>query len=1812
MTMIRNRIFLKSLALFFIVEIFSTAIAPAVSHALTSGPTSPEHTTFEPFDITDMVNVPTGDFVYNMPLFEVPGPAGGYPISMSYHAGIQTDLDASWTGLGWTLNPGAINRSVDGSPDDYNGSGTSERTFWEGGKSVSASAAVGFGNSGITAGLVYASDTYRGMSVASYLSAGGGTVGLTYSADAYGNTKWKPSATYESAMMSGAKAQFQQLEGMHNTVSGGMSSIKSAAKSYAKSNIGIDGYRGYFDRQRGKEGGIRTKGWEFNVVIPIQTVTISLAAKYKRYWIDEKKNSNLFGSLYLPTVKPPVADIKSNNYDVTDLSYLEPVPTEGGPVLGGEQQLSPNPSAGLAGTYLTYDNYNVTGQGIAGSIRPYHFNAYVYRPTQSNSDNRVLVEPYPLGANSKPSFRFINDFSNSFQYDQDDFQLNGGTTPLGFAFDNTKISTGDGSGIDGYVGGVLAGSKTIKYYTQSELNSTGTIDILKPAALGLTSTVDGAATPADAVAGFKVINESGMTYHYALPVYSYDEYSYSGSQDWKGKHLFNLYKRLTPYAYTWLLTTMTGPDYVDANGDGKASPGDYGYWVNFEYGKWTDVYHWRNPAERFSKDFDHRKNFFSKGKKEVYYLNAIRTASHTALFVKELRRDGKGVVHDFEEAAKISNQTLQALDEGGFNPITYGTNDTRHPVSTLRLKEIILLKNEDVNNTIEVLAARGSKYNQGLGVNTFHLGANVIDVHDIQDLRASYLLKSVRSVSFDHDYGLATGTINSFISDIDKLNAAADHLTASENGKLRLKSIQIIGKGGVATMPAVKFNYDITSPRLLDDGLISYSGIDHDLDEGEKKKFHIFFNDYDVSSHLDEGDIAKIWIGSTVYYALVLSQSGNVATLHAIDVVPAENQHITAVQKTKNPPYKNNFFDNWGFYKADYVDYGHENISRYTSVAGSKAVDAWSLHQIQTITGATVNIDYESDSYENSIKKISSVVVKDVEVHNVQSDRIKVTLFDNNARKIFKPNDPVVLHGIFRQLWNVSGQSEPCDCGGDVRKFYDWRYRHATTSPYGPPKVVEVGDDYIIMEHAGVMGELTSNVRSGFFRCEDLQEQAAGNGGGFKMYISNGPYEFTGGELQFTTNAGVQSIGGGLRVKQIYVANPFMNKRTAITYEYSQGVTSYEPLGMDVNISRAANDIQNCVREKEDEVINEYFNNFVLQVKYKNYLHLFANSRLMPGPGVMYGSVKVRESVTQPTETFNQPTYTVYGFEVFNPKIVDVYNKVLTTTTEYSDKGYKVVSPYGNPGTPRGEYTGTVQSRTVDRIKTATASVQDFSAVIGTLKSVTTYNNDNQKISEVSHRYLFDEMSSFNFPDYRKDLEKFTSQGLIEEVFADAKLVHREDDKYELLGLLSKFSQFPSIEVSTTSTNYKTGITQTTENVAFDFYSGQITQTLRQDGYGNYYLDETTPAYRQYPEMGLAISGGKNMLIQEAAKSTFKSTVSFSTPIGSTEPVRTIKRAGLVNAQVATWSNKIPSIGIGFGSTTLLGVWRKQANYSYAGERGALLRPDGTYNLTLMDDFTAWNDSEVEIDGWRKNSEVKWYDVYSHTLEEKDLNGNYSCRLMTPDRSKVLATVVNSPYNGSAYSGAEEKDVSGFIGGNVMKADGAEATRTSSTDKITAHTGQKAYKLTTVGKKAFRFFMQSEPDRAYRASVWMNSKLGKLSCSVNGVLKTPAVPLDTKKAGNWYLVNLDIPAESASAVIEVWCEATGTCNFDDFRVHPVDASMTSYVYDAWGDVSHVIDNNNLYTEYKSDAMGNLLEVHRESFLYEKVKLSEQKYYYANQ
>jgi len=124
---------LRLIASGLLVQTSTQLVWPTLSYALTSGPTAPEATSFEPVDTTDMVNLMSGGLTYSLPLLEVPGPEGGYPLSLSYHAGIQPNEEASWVGLGWSLNPGAITRNVNGYADDHQNVSQVTRDFWEGG-----------------------------------------------------------------------------------------------------------------------------------------------------------------------------------------------------------------------------------------------------------------------------------------------------------------------------------------------------------------------------------------------------------------------------------------------------------------------------------------------------------------------------------------------------------------------------------------------------------------------------------------------------------------------------------------------------------------------------------------------------------------------------------------------------------------------------------------------------------------------------------------------------------------------------------------------------------------------------------------------------------------------------------------------------------------------------------------------------------------------------------------------------------------------------------------------------------------------------------------------------------------------------------------------------------------------------------------------------------------------------------------------------------------------------------------------------------------------------------------------------------------------------------------------------------------------------------------------------------------------------------------------------------------------------------------------------------------------------------------------
>ncbi len=114
---IRKSRWAKVVSLTLAFSFVSEVIFPTVALALTGGPSQPEVESFAPIEATDMVDLFSGDFKYNIPLLDV----DGYPINLNYNSNITMDQEASWVGLGWNLNPGVINRSMRGLPDEFCG-----------------------------------------------------------------------------------------------------------------------------------------------------------------------------------------------------------------------------------------------------------------------------------------------------------------------------------------------------------------------------------------------------------------------------------------------------------------------------------------------------------------------------------------------------------------------------------------------------------------------------------------------------------------------------------------------------------------------------------------------------------------------------------------------------------------------------------------------------------------------------------------------------------------------------------------------------------------------------------------------------------------------------------------------------------------------------------------------------------------------------------------------------------------------------------------------------------------------------------------------------------------------------------------------------------------------------------------------------------------------------------------------------------------------------------------------------------------------------------------------------------------------------------------------------------------------------------------------------------------------------------------------------------------------------------------------------------------------------------------------------------
>ncbi|MEL7145918.1 MAG: RHS repeat domain-containing protein, partial [Bacteroidota bacterium] len=203
--------------------------------------------------------------------------------------------------------------------------------------------------------------------------------------------------------------------------------------------------------------------------------------------------------------------------------------------------------------------------------------------------------------------------------------------------------------------------------------------------------------------------------------------------------------------------------------------------------------------------------------------------------------------------------------------------------------------------------------------------------------------------------------------------------------------------------------------------------------------------------------------------------------------------------------------------------------------------------------------------------------------------------------------------------------------------------------------------------------------------------------------------------------------------------------------------------------------------------------------------------------------------------------------------------------------------------------------------------------------------------------------------------------------------------------------------------------------------------------------------------------------------------------------------------------------------------------------------------------------------------------------QSKDVNGNYAST-KTDSQLESVFSVANAAYSEQFYSGAEDEVISGWYGGEVKHWNQVS-------DK--AHTGNYSEKA-GVGSKNFLTTPVPAKDglRKYKLSVWVDKENAtRAKVSVGAGLES----FNGEKvyAGDWAQLNhyFDLNnAESNEVYVTV---SSGIAYFDDFRVHPIQSKMISYVYNDRDELTNILNANNMGTHYEYDAAGRLARVYEE-------------------
>lgn len=412
------------LAYSFLVIMLIQIFFPTMSYALTSGPTQPEVHGFTQYGTNNMVDPFSGGFSYNIPLIEIPGPDGGYPINLSYSSGSSMDQEASWVGLGWNLNVGVINRDMRGLPDDFDGDVIRNKKYIKPSITIGAGITVGAEFEvagvplndfiGLSKGIKMYYNNYKGMGVTqeggfNVGGAGPVTIGVNMSQDNLEGGKVSPSIGLKFLNKEGNASANLNI-GMNFSSRYGLQGVSLNA-SISKEKQGQRNYKG-------KKSG-KTVFDDRSTSLNLVSANFSYAgAAASPTMNDEMKSSGFNATLQIGgEIKVTNIDGEingfwnkeelANNGDYVEskgygFNYLHDTTIDDRALMDFDRTLDQPVNASvktIAQPLLNYDIFSVRGQGIGSMLRPFRSDIGMLKDNSKYSDgwNASIGVEYAFG-----------------------------------------------------------------------------------------------------------------------------------------------------------------------------------------------------------------------------------------------------------------------------------------------------------------------------------------------------------------------------------------------------------------------------------------------------------------------------------------------------------------------------------------------------------------------------------------------------------------------------------------------------------------------------------------------------------------------------------------------------------------------------------------------------------------------------------------------------------------------------------------------------------------------------------------------------------------------------------------------------------------------------------------------------------------------------------------------------------------------------------------------------------------------------------------------------------------------------------------------------------------------------------------------------------------------------------------------------------------------------------------------------------------------------------------------------------------------